>query len=137
MRFVDCRGLPTTPTCRRCQRDTVIQRASSCLDTSISSPAALVPYRLRGVIRPRFDLMSALYIAFCMQQVIAPGAARRYAAHRWQFDPKIAADLRPSADGSAVRTLCPRPRGNLGIARSVRLPVPRRSCLCYRHAGCL
>jgi len=23
---------------------------------------------------------------------------------RWQFDPKIAADLRPSADGSAART---------------------------------
>ena len=23
---------------------------------------------------------------------------------RWQFDPKIAADLHPSADGSAVRT---------------------------------
>jgi len=38
------------------------------------------------------------------QQVIAPGAARRYAPRRWQFDPKIAADLLPSADGSAVRT---------------------------------
>ena len=25
-------------------------------------------------------------------------------SRRWQFDPKIAADLRPSADGSAVRT---------------------------------
>jgi len=25
-------------------------------------------------------------------------------ARRWQFDTKIAADLRPSADGSAVRT---------------------------------
>ena len=35
---------------------------------------------------------------------IAPGAARRYVPRRWQFDTKIAADLRPSADGSAVRT---------------------------------
>ena len=33
--------------------------------------------------------------------------------------------------------LCLRPRGHFGIARSVRLPVPWRSCLCYRHAGCL
>jgi len=31
-------------------------------------------------------------------------AARRYAPRRWQFDPKIAADLRPSAYRSAVRT---------------------------------
>jgi len=31
-------------------------------------------------------------------------AARRYALRRWQFDPKIAADLRPSAYRSAVRT---------------------------------
>ena len=31
-------------------------------------------------------------------------AARRYAPRRWQFDPKIAADLRPSAYKSAVRT---------------------------------
>ena len=35
---------------------------------------------------------------------IALGAARRYAPRGWQFDPKTAADLRPSADGSAVRT---------------------------------
>jgi len=27
--------------------------------------------------------------------------------------------------------------GHLGIARSVRLSVPWRSCLGYRHAGCL
>jgi len=33
-----------------------------------------------------------------------PGAARRHAPRRWQSDPKIAADLRPSADVSAVRT---------------------------------
>jgi len=33
--------------------------------------------------------------------------------------------------------LCPRPRGDFGIARSVRLSVPWRSCLGYRHAGCL
>jgi len=32
------------------------------------------------------------------------GAARRYATRRWQFDPKLAADLRPSADASAVHT---------------------------------
>ena len=42
---------------------------------------------------------------FSYLQDIAPGAARQYAPRRWQFDPKIAADLRPSADGwSAVRT---------------------------------
>ena len=28
-------------------------------------------------------------------------------------------------------------RGHFGIARSVRLSVPWRSCLGYRHAGCL
>ena len=32
------------------------------------------------------------------------GVARRYAPRQWQFDPKIASDLRPSMDGSAVRT---------------------------------
>ena len=31
-------------------------------------------------------------------------AARRYVPRRWQFDSRAAADLRPSADGSAVRT---------------------------------
>jgi len=35
---------------------------------------------------------------------IAPGAARRYAPRGWQFGPKTAADLRPSADRSAVCT---------------------------------
>ena len=30
-----------------------------------------------------------------------------------------------------------RPRGHTGIVRSVRLSVPWRSCLGYRHAGCL
>jgi len=38
------------------------------------------------------------------EQGTAPGAARRYAPRRRQFDSEIAADLRPSADGSAVRT---------------------------------
>jgi len=33
--------------------------------------------------------------------------------------------------------LCPRSRGHFGIARSVRLSVPWRSCLGYRHADCL
>ena len=34
--------------------------------------------------------------------------------------------------------LYPRPiRGHFGIARSVRLSVIWRICLCYRHAGCL
>ena len=34
--------------------------------------------------------------------------------------------------------IMPRPcRGHFGIARSVRLSVPWRSCLGYRHAGCL
>ena len=32
---------------------------------------------------------------------------------------------------------CPRPMGHFGIARSVRLSVPWRSCLGNRHAGCL
>jgi len=31
----------------------------------------------------------------------------------------------------------PRHRGHFGIARSVRLSVPRCSCLGYSHAGCL
>ena len=34
-------------------------------------------------------------------------------------------------------SICPRPRGHFGIVRSVRLSVPWRSCLGYRHAGCL
>ena len=33
--------------------------------------------------------------------------------------------------------LCPSPRGHFGIVRSVRLSVPWRSCLGYRHADCL
>jgi len=33
-----------------------------------------------------------------------PGGGKTIGPRRWQFDPKIAADLRPSADGSAVRT---------------------------------
>ena len=32
------------------------------------------------------------------------GGGETICPRRWQFDPKIAADLRPSADGSAVRT---------------------------------
>ena len=37
-----------------------------------------------------------------------------------------------------TRLLCPRPAGgHFGTARSVRLSVPWRSCLGYRHAGCL
>ena len=31
----------------------------------------------------------------------------------------------------------PRPMGHFGIARFVRLAVPWRSCVSYRHAGCL
>ena len=38
------------------------------------------------------------------QQVIAPGAARRYAPSPPPIAVRLAADLRPSADGSAVRT---------------------------------
>jgi len=38
---------------------------------------------------------------------------------------------------TAMELLCRRPRGAFWIARSVRLPVPWRSCLGYRHAGCL
>jgi len=33
--------------------------------------------------------------------------------------------------------LCPHPRWNFGIARSVRMSVSWRCCLGYRHAGCL
>ena len=46
----------------------------------------------------------------------------------------------PDADTSTSQTnplLCRRRRGHFVIARSVRLSVPRRSCLGYRHAGCL
>jgi len=56
-------------------------------------------------------------ICYLYQEGIAPAAARRYApadgsstvayrfaANQATMDPKIAADLRPSADGSAVRT---------------------------------
>ena len=46
----------------------------------------------------------------------------------------------PDADTSTSLTnplLCRRRRGHFVIARSVRLYVPRRSCLGYRHAGCL
>jgi len=38
------------------------------------------------------------------QKGIGLEAARRYATRQRQFDPEIAADLRPFADGSAVRT---------------------------------
>jgi len=41
---------------------------------------------------------------YTIGQRIAPGAARRYAPRRWQFNPKIAANLRRSADWSAVPT---------------------------------
>ena len=46
----------------------------------------------------------------------------------------------PHADTSTSQTnrlLCRRRMGHFVIARSVRLSVPRRSCLGYRHAGCL
>ena len=38
------------------------------------------------------------------EQVIAPGAARRYDPPPTDGSSRLAADLRPSADGSAVRT---------------------------------
>ena len=46
---------------------------------------------------------------------------------------------RVTAEVSRLRLglLCLRPKGHFGIARSVRLSVPWRSCLGYRHAGCL
>jgi len=40
-------------------------------------------------------------------------------------------------DACTCILLCPRPTGHLGIARSVRLSVPWRSCLGCRYAGCL
>jgi len=63
-------------------------------------------------------MQRALSLSVCHnKERIAPGAARRYApadgsstvAYRFAanqaiMNPKIAADLRPSADGSAVRT---------------------------------
>jgi len=42
-------------------------------------------------------------VAFIIIQVIAPGAARRYAPLP-PMAVRLAADLRPSADGSAVHT---------------------------------
>ena len=48
-----------------------------------------------------------------------------------------------SGTAASYLLLCPRPRGggHSGIARSnirhIRLPVPWRSCLGYRHTGCL
>jgi len=45
------------------------------------------------------------YVTFSVQQAIAPGAARRYApAYGSSTVAKIAADLRLSPGGSAVRT---------------------------------
>jgi len=57
-------------------------------------------------IHDRQSMTAIMYrtASYVRQQGIAPRAARRYASRRRQFDPKIAADLRPSADGSAVRT---------------------------------
>jgi len=42
-----------------------------------------------------------------INKVSPRGAARRYVPprRRWQFDPKIAADQRPSADGSALHSM--------------------------------
>ena len=53
---------------------------------------------------PNSGLLFVLEVSrpFRRKRVIAPEAARRYAPHWWQFD--LRADLRPSADGSAVRT---------------------------------
>ena len=54
----------------------------------------------------------SIYIYIVFQTGYRPGAARRYVPRksstnkdlRQSRDPKIAADLRPSANGSAVRT---------------------------------
>jgi len=44
----------------------------------------------------------------------------------------------PLVYGQKSDFLCPRPiGGNFGIARSVLLSFPWRSCLGYRHTGCL
>jgi len=40
-------------------------------------------------------------------------------------------------DSTDPSMIMPRPRGHFGIARSVRLSVPWRSCLGHRHSGCL
>ena len=44
------------------------------------------------------------YLVSQLKQVIAPRAVRRYAPGAPTMAVRIAADLRPSADGSAVRT---------------------------------
>ena len=50
---------------------------------------------------------------------------------------KIKAELYTSLTILSSILCSPRPRGHFGIARSVRLSVPWRSCLGYTHAGCL
>jgi len=44
------------------------------------------------------------YLVSQLKQVIAPRAVRRYAPGAPTMAVRLAADLRPSADGSAVRT---------------------------------
>jgi len=69
----------------------------------------------RSVDAVSWPIPSSHASIFLAKQGIAPGAARRYApadgsstvayrfaANQAVMDPKIAADLRPSADGSAV-----------------------------------
>jgi len=64
--------------------------------------------RLTLSVRLRFytdGSLSSMLVCVNVNKVSPRGAARRYAhPRRWQFDPKIAANRRPSADGSAVRT---------------------------------
>ena len=54
----------------------------------------------------------------------------------WSADKNsLSLSLNPRKDECIVIT--PALLGHFGIARSVRLSVPRRSCLGSRHAGCL
>ena len=46
-------------------------------------------------------------------------------------------DLQLHDKGVSSLLLCPALGGHFGIARSVRRSVPWRSCLGYRHVGCL
>jgi len=74
--------------------------------------------------------------------------AHTYAhTHSWMDRSKTYCFCRPSCElqetqwhccDCSSKLSCPWPKGHFGIARSIRLSsVPWRSCLGYRHAGCL
>ena len=76
---------------------------SSKAGTRLSDPGWMLQVKnssIRLAVLIQYRLVTDRHMSFA--NTVSPlGAARRYAPRRWQFDPKIAADLRPSADGSA------------------------------------